>query len=129
MQYLAFDLGMSHTGVAASYEANLVEGLTTIHSQPDRLISQILHLIHLHKPKNIVLGVPPNGPILKLANDIKLELETSIKIPVFLVDEHKSSQRAQKLLTQSGYSVSKRKAKDHATAACVLLQQYLDDLA
>ena len=129
MKYLAFDLGLAHTGVAISYEGKIAVGLTNIDTTDfDHLFKGISNLLAQHQPDVIILGAPAFGPIKILAEDISGQLEAQLKLKAIIVDEDFTSRIAQKVMVESGAKRSKRQQRDHQVAAAAILQSYLDSL-
>lgn len=129
MKYLCFDLGLSHTGVAISYEGQLAQGLTTI-DQTDRLklFNQLLRLIQEHQPDRIVIGQPARGPVHELALNFRHFLEPLTNAAIDFHNEDRSTSQAELKMIETHQSLHHRKAKQHQTAAAHLLQEYLDNL-
>lgn len=128
MKYLCFDLGTSHTGVAISHEGKLASPLATIQSNDNQeLLAKIITHITKHQPDLSLVGNPPSGPISDLSLTIVNAL-ISQGIKAEQVIEDLSSKVARHHLSQSGRSVSHRHRQEHAAAAAVILQDYLDTL-
>lgn len=124
--YLALDPGLSKTGVAISFEGKLVEPLTTLESQ--NLINQIKSLIEKHHPDEIVVGEPSHGPIRDLSISIQDEIKQIFAGPVILHPEDLTSQLATQKMHEADTPKQKREAGNHAIAAAIILQDYLDSL-
>lgn len=127
MKYLSFDLGLSHTGVAVSYEGKIAQGLTTITaSEFDYRLKKIIDLLAEEKPDVIILGSPEKGQISFLSEQLKEQLEARLGITPIIVNEDFSTKLAQQTLLASGAKRKTRQTKDHQVAAAAILQTYLD---
>jgi len=127
--YLCIDPGLSHTGVAISDLTYLVEPLITIHAKNlDKIVARLLLIIQQQNPDQIIIGQPPFGPIYSLAQDLADVIGHHFQGQIHLFSEDLSSKMAVKKLVQSGGSKQKRKDKQHAAAAAVILQNFLDSL-
>ncbi len=112
MNYLGLDYGESHIGVALA-NGPLAEPLTTIATP--RALQLIKQLIAGHKIDELVVGDCPEGFINKLS-----ELE----LPINQADETLSTHDATQLLLHT--TQTRRKNTEHAAAAAVILQNWLD---
>lgn len=127
MIYLCLDPGLSHTGIAISYEGTLALPLTTINaSSPDKLLNTLNPLIAEHRPDVLVIGQPESGPIHQLSLELSKQLR-SRNYSVVLAPEDDSSRLSQTLLA-SHRSPQKRRQIAHQSAAALILQHYLDNL-
>lgn len=124
MIYLSFDPGLSKTGVAISFEGKLVEPLTTLESRS--LINQIRLLIDKHRPDEIVIGEPSHGPIRDLSISIQDEIKQIFAGPVILHPEDLTSQIATQKMHEADTPKQKREAGNHAHAAALILEDYLE---
>lgn len=124
MIYLSLDPGLSQIGVAISYEGKLAEPLTTFDSHD--LINQIKILIEKHHPDVIVIGEPNSGPIKDLALVLRDEIKSVFSGEVILHPEDLSSQEASLKMVEGGMAKQRRQEGNHAAAAALILQDYLD---
>ncbi len=119
MKYLGIDYGKRKIGLAVS-DGNLAEPLKVIRYKDIKLLVQKLkQIIKLEKIEKIVVGVSENQiaeESKKFANMLKAET----------YDETLSSHDAIEMSIQSGMSRKKRKEKEDAFAASIMLQNYLD---
>ncbi|MBU1071332.1 Holliday junction resolvase RuvX [Patescibacteria group bacterium] len=126
-QYLCVDPGLSHTGIAVSDSTHLVEPLTTIHTKnPDKILTKIFSIIKKQNPNQVIIGQPPFGPIRSLSQSIFDALKQQFKGEIYLFSEDLSSKMAVKKMVESGGTKRSRRAKQHAAAAAVILQDFLD---
>ncbi|MBI2310577.1 pre-16S rRNA-processing nuclease YqgF [Candidatus Collierbacteria bacterium] len=122
--YLAIDPGLSQIGIAISHEGKLAEPLTTFESHD--LINQIRILIEKHHPGVIVIGEPNTGPIKDLALVLHDEIKAIFSGEVILHPEDLSSQEANQKMVEGGMAKQRRQEGNHAAAAALILQDFLD---
>lgn len=128
MKYLCLDLGTKHTGLAKSDSTNIVEPVGTIHHQTiDELFSQLETTIKENRFDIVILGCPEKGIVKKIAQEIKDKIERELKLKVCLQDENLSSLEARRKMIETGRSPVKRKDREHAAAAAVILQDFLEE--
>lgn len=131
---LGFDFGLARTGVAVGeLETGIASPLQTVHAESnDARFSAIARLIDEWRPCLLVVGLPvyPDGAAhpfaarcLRFAN----QLNGRFNLPVAAVDERFSSAEADAALREAGaHSWKARKHELDATAAQLILQQFLD---
>lgn len=121
MNYLGLDYGQKHIGVAIS-AGLLAEPLTTIPN--NNLLTRLKQLITAHKIRTVVIGQPAG----QLASEVRQLASwlSSLNLIVELADETLSTQDAVKSLLHSGRK--KRAANEHAAAAAIILQSWLDGI-
>ena len=124
MIYLALDLGLSKIGVAISHEGKLAQPLTTIKAH--NLISHIKPLIEKYHPDELIIGEPDSGPVRDLATALKDEISRLFTGKIILHPEDLSSQEAAKKMVEGGMPKHRRQEGNHAAAAALILQDYLD---
>lgn len=112
MNYLGLDYGTSHLGVALA-TGPLAEPLTTL-STP-QAITALKDLIQKYHVDGLVIGEVEDAFLQKLSQ---------LDLPIYEVDETLTTIDAQKLLLHT--SQSRRRDKEHAVAAALLLQSWLD---
>lgn len=112
MNYLGLDYGLKNVGIALA-TGPLAEPLTTI---PTNHLSQILpQLIKTHKIQTLVVG---------LYHASIHDTFSQFGLPVYFQDETLSSFDARKSLLHK--SQTGRKLGEHAAAAAIILQNWLD---
>ncbi len=112
MNYLGLDYGEKHVGVALA-TGSLAEPLTTIDTSHSlRLIKQ---LMQKHDIDAIVAGDCPEKFLNKLSQ---------LGLPVHQADETLSTYDATQSLLHT--TQSRRKTTEHAVAAALILQHWLD---
>lgn len=126
MIYLCFDPGLAKIGVAISYEGKLAKPLTTFEAH--NLINQIKQLIEKYNPDVIVIGQPDPGPIRDLAVALHDEISRVFKGQIILQPEDLTSEEAKRKMVEGGMAKLKRQKGEHAAAAALILQDYLDSL-
>ncbi len=124
MVYLALDPGLSQIGVAISHEGKLAEPLTTLEAH--NLINQIKPLIEKYHPDELIIGEPDPGPVRDLAIVLKDEINRFYTGKIILHPEDLTSQEAAKKMIEGGAARQKRQKGEHAAAAALILQDYLD---
>ncbi len=120
--YLGIDYGLSHVGLAIS-EHQLATPLKSLPNQPD-LVSRLKTIIFDNQITQVVCGIP-EGKLAPTIEQFARDLELATGIPVTLHPETLSSQEAIQKLRAAGASKAKQK-DDHAYAACLILEDYLE---
>ena len=130
---LALDLGTRRIGLAMSDELNLTaQGLPTLtrrNLQWD--LAELTRIAAAHNVERILLGDPKRmdgeqGTQSEWAREFKVELESSLGMPVEMWDERLTSREAERTLRGSRIANSDRKAAIDRLSAVILLQSYLD---
>lgn len=123
--FLAFDFGTLRTGVAVGNRlTQSAQALTTVRAEGDARFVAIQALIQEWQPDALVVGVPrhPDGTAHEMtqrALRFARQLNGRFGLPVHEVDERYSSAEA-----------ASQGAKDlDAASACIILEQFLRDLA
>lgn len=124
MTYLSLDPGLGQIGIAISHEGKLAQPLTTIKAH--NLINQIKPLIEKYHPAELIIGEPNSGPVRDLATALKDEISRFFTGKIILHPEDLSSQEAAKKMIEGGVARQKRQKGEHAAAAALILQDYLD---
>ena len=123
--YLAIDYGEKNLGFAVG-ESMLATPVGTL--KYENIASAVTHigrLISDHHATDIVIGIP-EGKVADSVRRFGLVLETKFSLPVIFHPETLSTKEAKQSLLATG-NKSKR-AHDHAYAACLILEDYLDML-
>lgn len=128
---LAFDYGEKRIGVALGNAlTRSARALTVIQNRSiDTRFEAVAALLREWQPDRLVVGLPshPDGTphvMTKLAKRFGNQLNGRFNLPVVWVDERYSSVDAESRLRERG----ERAEHIDAEAACVILQQYLDEL-
>ncbi len=131
---LGLDIGDRRIGVALSDpEGILASPFTIIHRRDERLdIEAIIDIVNQHEVKQIVVGLPRSmdGSIGRQAEKVKSltqKLCSHTEVPVEFRDERLTTVSAKRLMQAANTKKTKRKTKDDAIAAALILQSYLDE--
>lgn len=121
MNYLALDLGTKKTGVSfVDTTVGIPLPLSTIvHETPSKLIAHVSTLVKERRIESIIIGLPllPSGKEGLQAHIVRTwaaHIQDTITIPVHFIDERYTTP---KIATP---------ADPHATAACQILQTFLE---
>jgi len=112
----------------------LASPLTIIDRRDERQdIEAIINLINQHQVEQIVVGLPlsMNGSIGKQAEKVKAFAErvsSQTQVPVEFRDERLTTVSAKRLMQTASGKKARRKARDDAVAAALILQGYLDEI-
>ncbi|MDP6221534.1 MAG: Holliday junction resolvase RuvX [Dehalococcoidales bacterium] len=131
---LGLDVGDRHIGIALSDTIGILATPLTILERRDESkdIEAIVDIISQRQVKKIVIGLPytMNGSIGQQAEKVlafveKLNIKT--KVPVILRDERLTTVSARRLMQATITKKNRRKTRDDAIAAAIILQGYLDE--
>ena len=136
MKLLAIDHGTKRMGIAASDALGMMaHPLEFIPAKPfDGFLQRLKEIMAERETERIVVGMPHNmdgsiGPQAKLVQDFVVVLEKSVAVPVVTLDERLTSAAAEDRLREAGVNAREAKKKVDASAAAILLQDYMDSLA
>ncbi|HCR35500.1 hypothetical protein A2130_01745 [Candidatus Woesebacteria bacterium GWC2_33_12] len=119
MNFLGIDYGKKKIGLATS-EGKLAEPLRVIrYTDIKVLIEQIKQIVEKEEIKKIIVGISENN----MGEESK-SFASMIGAEIF--DETLTSQDAISLSIQAGINRKKRKKREDAYAATIMLQNYLD---
>ncbi len=121
-KYLGIDYGLSHVGLATS-ESTLATPLPSLKNDVS-LLSRLHSLIQSEKITHIICGLP-EGRLDPLIRRFAHQLTKISGIKVVPHPETLSTQEAKQKLRESGANRTKRH-NDHAYAACLILEDYLE---
>jgi putative Holliday junction resolvase len=134
MRWLAVDPGDKHIGLAISDPTGtVVRPLTTLSHESYALSAKkILTVAHEQKVQGIIVGLPLDedgweGPQARKAGRLAEALREVSSLTVVLHDESLSSREAHRLRRAAGKKKRLRDNAEHAHAAAVILQSYLDE--
>lgn len=122
IKYLGIDFGLSHIGLASS-EHTLATPLSSLRNDAS-LFTHLQSIIKAEGITIIICGIP-EGSLAPQVKDFATHLHELTGLPVILHPETLSSQDAKHKLHQAGASLAKKK-NDHAYAACLILEDYLE---
>ena len=123
-KYLGIDFGLAHVGLATS-EHMLATPLPSLHNNKN-LLSNIVAVVRGEGITTIVCGIP-EGKLAPKVEQFAADLRSATGLPVILHQETLSSHDAKFKLHEAHASLAKKK-NDHAYAACLILEDYLDML-
>jgi len=136
MRILAIDHGTKRMGIAASDALGMMaHPLEFIPAQPfDAFLKRLKELLTERETEQIVVGMPRNmdgsiGPQALKVQDFVAVLKKSVTVPIVTWDERLTSVMAEDRLREAGVSARDAKQKVDASAAAVLLQDYIDSFA
>jgi len=131
---LGLDIGDKRIGVALSDpEGILASPFTIISYEDDRTaIEAIIDIVGQQQVKQIVVGLPRsmNGSLGRQADKVKAFTEklcSHTEVPVVFRDERLTTVSAKRLMQAVNVKKTKRKVRDDAIAAALILQGYLDE--
>lgn len=121
-KYLGIDYGLAHIGLATS-EHTLATPLKSLKNDIG-LIPKLVSLIKSEGISHVVCGIPEGklAPVIEL---FATNLRLAAGVPVDLHLETLTTQEAKQKLREGGASRAKRR-DDHAYAACLILEDYLE---
>lgn len=126
MRILGIDYGRSKMGIALA-DGPLAEPLKVIRYTDTKIVAdQIKKIIEKEKIEKVVIGVS-EGAMGKESKNFSISFGEMLDIPVETSDETLSTQDAQILSREAGIHQKRRHQMEDAYAACVMLQNYLDD--
>ena len=132
---LGLDIGDKRIGVALSDPESILATPLTIIDRRDetQALEAIINIINQHQVKQVVVGLPRSmdGSTGKQAEKVKAftqELRNHIGVPVEFRDERLTTVLAKRLMQAANTKKTKRKARDDAVAAALILQGYLDEI-
>jgi putative Holliday junction resolvase len=134
MRLMALDLGEARIGVALSDESGtLASGLTTLRARgPRKDAQQVAALVREHGVGELVVGLPlrldgTRGPQAEKVLAFVERLRRVAGVPVLTRDERLTSVAASERLAEAGVRGAARKQRLDQAAACLILQELLDE--
>jgi len=132
MRVLAIDLGAKNIGTAISDELGLtVRPVETIRRSSDAHdVARLKSFVEKLEPQAVVVGLPLRmdgtvGDAATSATRFAEKLRARLDVPVFMQDERLTSYEAEQLMSERGFSRSKRRARSDEFAAMIILEDYL----
>ncbi len=130
---LGLDLGHRRIGVAGCDRLGLIAaGLTTVHRTSfEQDISQLRQLTQSREVSVLVVGLPysMNGEIgtqAKRTQKLAQRIGAALDLPIEYMDERLTSVEAEAMLHAQRISPSRNRELIDRKAACIILQQWLD---
>jgi putative holliday junction resolvase len=130
---LGLDLGHRRIGVAGCDRLGLIAaGLTTVHRTSfDQDIAQLRQLTQSRDVSVLVVGLPysMNGEIgtqAKRTQKLAQRIGAALNLPIEYMDERLTSVEAEAMLHAQRISPSRNRELVDRKAACIILQQWLD---
>ncbi len=131
---LGLDIGDRRIGVALSDSGGILASPFTIIDRRDeqQALEAIINIVSQHQVGQIVVGLPRSmdGSIGKQAEKVKAftqELSNHTEVPVEFRDERLTTVSAKRLMQAARTKKTRRKVRDDAVAAALILQGYLDE--
>ncbi|RLD03026.1 MAG: Holliday junction resolvase RuvX [Chloroflexota bacterium] len=133
MSILGIDYGEKFLGLAIGFKNQISHPLKVVlYRNFDHIISQLKPILKEYEVKSLVLGLPlEDGKIKESAKKVKnfgAFLEEKLGLKVFYSDETLTSSDAVALMIKSGVPQKKRKFLEHAFAAKIILDNYLQNI-
>ena len=136
MKLLAIDHGNKRMGIAASDPLGMMaHPLEFIPSIPfDEFLIRLKEILVERQTEQIIVGMPRNmdgtiGPQALKVEDFVAVLKKSVTVSVRTWDERLTTVMAEDKLREAGVSVRDAKKKVDASAAAVMLQDYMDSFS
>lgn len=134
-RYLGVDLGTKRIGLALSEpEGGIVSPLQVLKAQldPDDNAQAILEVADQYAAEAIVIGLPLNmdgteGPQAKLTRKAAEAIRKASDLPIYFHDERLTSHAADGRLAGQELTHKKKKGRQDAIAAQVMLESFLSD--
>jgi len=134
MRSLGLDIGDKRIGVALSDPQGLLASPLTIINRRDETadIKAITDIVSQHQVGQIIVGLPRSmdGSLGQQAEKVKTftqKLCSHTDVPVEFRDERLTTVSAKRLMQAVKTPKNRRKARDDAIAAALILQGYLDE--
>lgn len=126
MIILGIDHGKRKIGIALSERESLArpEMVLKVFSEKDA-VEKVARQIEKIKPDEVVVGLS-EGIMKKIQKNFCLKLQGATSVPIKFWDETLSTYDAQVLAREAGMSKTKRKKREDAFAAAIMLQSYID---
>lgn len=135
MRYLSLDVGNKRVGVAVGNSVTrLALPLAVItRTNPTQDAAQLAEMIRAYEVELLVVGLPRNadggvGEQAALTRAYAAQLEALLALPLYFQDERYSTATAQRAQRARGFDAKRGRATLDASAAAVILQDFLDSL-
>ena len=134
MRSLGLDIGDKRIGVALSDPEGILASPFTIITRRDITadVEAVTDIIRQHEVKQVIVGLPRSmdGSIGRQAEKVEAfaqKLCSCTEVPVEFRDERLTTVSAKRLMQAVGKKETRKKARDDAIAAALILQTYLDE--
>ena len=131
---MGLDIGDRRIGVAFSDPMGILASPFTIIDRSDETadVAAIIDIINQQQVGQIVVGLPfsMNGKLGRQAEKVKAftqKLCEQIVVPVEFRDERLTTVAARRLMQATRVKKSRKKVRDDAVAAALILQGYIDE--
>ncbi|MBA7697895.1 putative pre-16S rRNA nuclease [subsurface metagenome] len=131
---MGLDIGDRRIGVAISDPSGILASpFTIINYEDDKTaIEAIIDIVDQQEIKQIVVGLPRSmdGSLGKQAEKAKAftqKLSSHTEVPVVFRDERLTTVSAKRLMQAVNAKKTRKKVRDDAIAAALILQSYLDE--
>lgn len=132
MRWMALDHGTKKIGIAFSDELEILANPYEVWPQEgEATLAKLVKLAKHEGVQGLLVGLPchkdgAESETAPMARAFGQELSVRTSLPLRFLNEHLSSQEAERLLAQRGVKPKDRKAKLDAAAAAVILQEWLE---
>ena len=134
MRSLGLDIGDKRIGVALSDPDGVLATPFTIISRKDDAadIEAIISIANQQQVGQIIVGLPRSmdgslGRQAEKVTDFTRKLCNCVEVPVEFRDERLTTVSARRLMREARPRKTRKKVRDDAVAAAVILQSYLDE--
>jgi len=131
---LGLDIGDKRIGVALSDAEGILASPSTIIDRKDDTadIEAVTDIVNRYEVKQIIVGLPRSmhgslGKQAEKVEDFTRKLCNCIEVPVEFRDERLTTVSARRLMREARPGKTRKKVRDDAIAAAVILQGYLDE--
>ncbi|MBN1761013.1 MAG: Holliday junction resolvase RuvX [Chitinispirillaceae bacterium] len=131
MKLISIDYGRRRIGIAIGGDPDTpVRGLPTIDRKKHSAITSLTAIIEREKPTGLLFGLPldSNDAETVMSKEVRTfarELQELTGLPVYFIDESRSSLQAGELLLFRKKKERRDKGSVDRLAACLILDQYL----
>jgi putative Holliday junction resolvase len=134
MRSLGLDVGDKRIGVALSDPEGILASPFAVINRGDesQALEAILNIIKQQQVGRVIIGLPHSldgslGEQAQKVKDFVQKLSSRIQVPLEYRDERLTTVMAERLRRASGSKRTKKKTRNDAQAAALILQGYLDE--
>lgn len=130
MKILGIDYGRRKIGIAiGDTDSRLAEPHSVVRVRSmEGAVRKVVNVVEVEKVEKVVLGIS-EGEVGKESRQFGEILAKKCGVTVEYEDETLTTKEAQRLAIEAGIGQKKRKAKEDAYSAALILQSYLDGLS